>query len=271
MRKRMPLAIRHNRYQFDIACFPNSKDSNQELACDMPGLMNTFIQRQATVLKNVLLKALLAVQGANAVARDSGVNTPAVVSLDSDRSVLPRERTRPNTRGSRFGFRLLVLFGLLLGAANSAQAGTLSCGANFGGVIDGFDTVTYNTIMADNNLTLAIDSNCTIRNWPYSNGIGGFPGTNINFWFPGGADYYIVFDNVHYPGNMSCNNPQNSNFWIYWAPGSFNKISDKCQQFMVPVEMLIKSNPAAQTTSTIGVPFTYTITAPKLGAWNVKT
>ena len=238
----------------------------------MPGLMNTFIQRQATVLKNVLLKALLAVRGAHAAARDASANTSTAVSLDSDRSVFPRERTTPSARGSRFGFRLLlVLVGLLLGAANSVQAGTLNCGANFGGVIDGFDPVTYNTIIADNNLTLAIDSNCTIKNWPFSNGILGFPGTNINFYFPGGADYYIVFDNVHYEGLMSCNNPQNSNFWIYWAPGSFNRISDKCQEFMVPVEMVAKSNPVGETTATIGVPFTYTITAPKLGAWNVKT
>ena len=161
-----------------------------------------------------------------------------------------------------------MLFGLL-GAANFAQAGTLSCGTDFGGVIDGFNQTTYNRITSDNNLTLAIDTSCLIKNWPVDNGIKGFPGTNINFYFPGGADYYIVFDNVHYEGNMSCNNPQNSNFWIYWAPGSFNKINPKCQEFMVPVEMVVKNNPAGETTARIGVPFTYTITAPKLGAWSI--
>ncbi len=162
-----------------------------------------------------------------------------------------------------------MLFGLVLGAANSAQAGTLNCYADFGGVIDGFNPTTYTRITSDNNLTLAIDSSCLIKNWPVDNGLVGFPGTNINFYFPGGADYYIVFDNVHYEGNMSCNDPTNSNFWIYWAPGSFNNISEKCQDSMVPVDMVVKTNPAGQSAATIGVPFTYTITAPKLGAWTI--
>jgi len=64
---------------------------------------------------------------------------------------------------------------------------------------------------------------------------------------------------------MSCNDPTQSTFWIYWAPGGYNNISSKCQDFMVPVDAVLKKNPPAQTTATIGVPFTYTITAPLLG------
>lgn len=160
---------------------------------------------------------------------------------------------------------LLLLLVLLVLQPGTAHAGTLSCQDDFGGVIDGYDTTTYNLIMGDNNLTLAIDGSCTIQNWPYENGIPGFPATNINFYFPGGADYYLVFDNVYYDGNMSCNDPTNSNFWIYWAPGSFTSISDKCQAFMVPTDGLQKFNPEGQTSASIGVPFTYTIELPYLG------
>ena len=34
---------------------------------------------------------------------------------------------------------------------------------------------------------------------------------------------------------------------------------------MVPVDVVSKKNPSAQTTAAIGVPFTYTITMPLLG------
>ncbi len=182
----------------------------------------------------------------------------------------PHNLFTPRGRRTPGGLIRLLLTGLLLGAASQAHAGTFYCQADYGGVIDGFDPATFNYVSTTNN-TLGIDGSCTIKNWPQDNGIGGFPITNINYYFPGGADYYIVFDNVYYPGNMSCNDPNNSNFWIYWAPGSFNKISDNCQQFMVPVDMVVKTNPVAQTTASIGVPFTYTITAPKLGSWDVDT
>jgi hypothetical protein len=163
----------------------------------------------------------------------------------------------------RFNIVIALLL-LALGAAYSAHAGTFYCNATYGGVIDGFDTKTFNDLTSGNN-TLGIDGNCIVKNWPQNNGIDGFPITNINFYFPGGANYYIAFLNVYYSGNMSCNDPTNSNFWIYWAPGGYNNISPKCQDFMVPVDVVSKKNPAGQTTAAIGVPFTYTITMPLMG------
>ncbi len=149
---------------------------------------------------------------------------------------------------------------LVLGAASRAQAAGVFC-SQFGGVVDGYNSTTLAAIQSAS--TFGIDMNCTIKNFPQS--IGGFPITNINYNFPQQQSYYIVFDNVYYAGNMSCNNPTQSSFWIYWAPGGYNNISPSCQQFMVPVDAVGKKNPPAQTTATIGVPFTYTITVPLLG------
>ncbi len=166
---------------------------------------------------------------------------------------------------ARFGFPLLLLFALALGNAHSAQAATVLCSqfseGGVPGIVDGFDPATLAIIQSSS--TFGIDMNCTVKNFPQS--MGGFPITNINFNFPGQQSFYIVFDNVYYPGNMSCNDPTQSTFWIYWAPGGFNNISSKCQSFMVPVDAVLKQDPPAQSTAAIGVPFTYTITAPLLG------
>jgi uncharacterized repeat protein (TIGR01451 family) len=168
-------------------------------------------------------------------------------------------------RGARLGFALLLFFALVLGAAYSAHAAGVWCSqfseGGVQGVVDGYDPATLATIQSAS--TFGIDMNCTVKNFPQS--MGGFPITNINFNFPGQQSYYIVFDNVYYYGNMSCNNPTQSTFWIYWAPGGFNNISPACQAFMVPVDAVSKKDPPAQTTATIGVPITYTITVPLLG------
>jgi uncharacterized repeat protein (TIGR01451 family)/fimbrial isopeptide formation D2 family protein len=163
-------------------------------------------------------------------------------------------------RFSTFGFPLLILFVLLLGTARPAQAGTAFC-SDFNGVIDGYDSTTRAII--DSSSTLGLDMDCTIKNFPAS--IGGFPITNINFYFPQHSSYYIIFDNVDYAGHMSCNDPTQSDFWIYWVNGTYTNISSSCQEFMVPVDAILKQNPTGQTTATIGVPFTYTLTMPVMG------
>jgi large repetitive protein len=156
---------------------------------------------------------------------------------------------------------LAVAFLLLaLGTASRAQAAGVFC-SQFGGVVDGNNPATLAAVQAAS--TFGIDMNCTVKNFPQS--MGGFPITNINFNFPGQQSYYIAFLDVFYYGNMSCNDPTQSDFWIYWAPGGYNNISPSCQAFMVPVDAVKKSNPPAQTTAAIGVPFTYTITVPLLG------
>jgi uncharacterized repeat protein (TIGR01451 family)/fimbrial isopeptide formation D2 family protein len=160
---------------------------------------------------------------------------------------------------------VIALLLLVLGAASSAQAAGILCSQfserGVQGVVDGFDPATLTKVQSAS--TFGIDMNCTVKNFPQS--MGGFPITLINFDFPQQQSFYIVFENVYYYGNMSCNDPKQSDFWIYWAPGGYNNISPSCQQFMVPVDAVSKKNPAGQTTATIGVPFTYTVTVPLLG------
>lgn len=113
----------------------------------------------------------------------------------------------------------------------------------------------------DSATTFGIDRDCTIRNFPQSNPLDL---TLINFNFPQHASYLIVFDNVYYIGNMSCNDPTQSDFWIWWVNGSFNTISARCREFLLPVDAINKQNPAGTTTAAIGVPFTYTLTFPEM-------
>ena len=63
---------------------------------------------------------------------------------------------------------------------------------------------------------------------------------------------------------MSCNDPTQSTFSMWWSNGSYNNISSSCQEFIIPVDGIRKENPAGQTTATIGVPFTYTLTFPDM-------
>ena len=160
---------------------------------------------------------------------------------------------------------VLALLVLVLGSASHVQAAGVFCSefseGGVPGIVDGNNPATLAAIQSAS--TFGLDMNCTVKNFPQS--MGGFPITNINFNFPQQQSYYIVFQNVYYYGNMSCNDPTQSDFWIYWAPGGFNNISPKCQDFMVPVDAVRKQNPVGQTTAAIGVPFTYTITVPLLG------
>jgi len=166
------------------------------------------------------------------------------------------------TTPTTYPLRSTIAIALLLMAlgASRAQAAGVFC-SDFGGVVDGNNPATLASVRSAS--TFGIDMNCTIKNFPDS--IGGFPITNINFNFPGQQSYYIAFLDVFYYGNMSCNDPTQSDFWIYWAPGGYNNISPSCQAFMVPVDAVSKKNPPAQSTAAIGVPFTYTITVPLMG------
>jgi uncharacterized repeat protein (TIGR01451 family)/fimbrial isopeptide formation D2 family protein len=159
----------------------------------------------------------------------------------------------------RFTIAIALLL-LVLGAASSAKAAGVFC-SEFGGVVDGNNPATFAKVQSAS--TFGIDMNCTVKN--FTEAMGGFPIGNINFNFPGQQSFYIAFLDVYYYGHMSCNDPTQSDFWIYWAPGGFNNISPSCQEFMVPVDAVSKKNPPAQTTAAIGVPFTYTITVPLLG------
>ncbi len=160
-------------------------------------------------------------------------------------------------RGARLGCSLLLFFALLLGGAASARAAGDMCSDYPGGVIDG-SLVNIAQLPS----TLGIDRDCMIKNFPQS--VGGLPFTLINFQFPDHASYLIVFDNVYYTGNMSCNDPTQSTFSMWWSNGSYNNISSSCQEFIIPVDGIRKENPAGQATAAVGAPFTYTLTFPDM-------
>jgi large repetitive protein len=177
-------------------------------------------------------------------------------------------KVEPGSRSGKTGATLhslrfnmvIALLLLVLGAASRAQAAGVFC-SEFGGVVDGNNPATMAAVQGAS--TFGVDTNCTIKNFPQSS--GGFPITNINFNFPQQQSYYIAFIDVYYYGNMSCNDPTQSDFWIYWAPGGYNNISPACQAFMVPVDAVSKKNPPGQSTAAVGEPFTYKITVPLLG------
>jgi len=157
------------------------------------------------------------------------------------------KNVRPHRRWIKI---LLFPLALLLLSAIPAQA--QSCVANFGGLIDGF----VNPVPPPQ---VHIDGNCTFKNFPASNPLT----TNISFFTnPGNNNqrWLVVFDNVDFVGNMSCNKVLGNAIWF--VNGSLTTLQPNCQNLFIPVEKIDKQNPAGQTTAAIGVPFTYQLTIP---------
>src|SRR5437868_3220478 len=147
---------------------------------------------------------------------------------------------------------LLLPFALLLLSATATQAQSVGgCVQNFGGVIDGF--VTPNPPSQ-----IHIDGNCTIRNFPASNPLT----SNISFFGNNATAWLVIFDNVDFIGNISCDKSQGNAIWF--VNGSTTTVRPNCQNLFIPVEKIDKQNPAGQTTAAIGVPFTYKLTIPIL-------
>ena len=98
---------------------------------------------------------------------------------------------------------LLFAFSLLLLSAVPAHAQSIGgCVANFGGVIDGF----ANPVPPSQ---INIDGNCTIRNFPASNPLT----SNISFTGTG-RGWLVVFDNVDFIGNLSCDKSHGNFIWF---------------------------------------------------------
>src|SRR5215472_1694821 len=163
--------------------------------------------------------------------------------------------TSPNTnntrpRGSWIKI-LLFAFALLLLTAVPARAQSVGgCVANFGGVIDGFVNPAPPS-------QINIDGNCTIRNFPASNPLT----SNISFAGTG-RGWLVVFDNVDFIGNMSCDKVHEN--FISFVNGSTTTLRPDCQNLFVPVDKIDKENPPGPPFVSIGVPFTYTLTFPLL-------
>src|SRR5437660_797239 len=146
---------------------------------------------------------------------------------------------------------LLFAFGLLLLSAVPARSQSVGgCVANFGGVIDGF----VNPVPPSQ---INIDGNCTIRNFPASNPLT----SNISFAGTG-RGWLVVFDNVNFIGNMSCDKVHGN--FIWFVNGSATTLRPSCQNLFVPVDKIDKVNPPGPPFVSIGVPFTYTLTFPQL-------
>src|SRR2546426_1554930 len=146
---------------------------------------------------------------------------------------------------------LLFAFGLLLLSAVPARAQSVGgCVANFGGVIDGF----VNPVPPSQ---INIDGNCTIRNFPASNPLT----SNISFSGTG-RGWLVIFDNVDFIGNISCDK-SHGNF-IWFVNGSTTTVRTTCQNLFIPVEKIDKQNPPGPPVASIGVPFTYKLTIPVL-------
>jgi uncharacterized repeat protein (TIGR01451 family) len=149
---------------------------------------------------------------------------------------------------------LLFTSVLSLLSAKPAQAqSSLGCVADYGGIIDGNVNPTPNS-------HIDIDGNCVIRNFPPSNPFT----SNISFFGNNPTSWLVVFDNVTFTGNMSCNLNSQGNF-IWFTNGSTGSgLKASCVNLFVPVEKITKLNPAGTTTATIGVPFTYKLIIPVL-------
>src|SRR5437773_4775027 len=146
---------------------------------------------------------------------------------------------------------LLFTCVLSLLSATPARAQSDGCVSSYGGVIDG-------KVIPVTPTHIDIDGNCIIRNLPASNPFT----SNISFYGNNPTSWLVIFDNVKFAGNMSCDKSQGNFSWF--TNGSVSGLKPNCQNIFVPTEKINKQNPAGQTTATIGVPFTYKMTIPVL-------
>ncbi|HKD01379.1 MAG TPA: hypothetical protein VKB77_03085, partial [Terriglobales bacterium] len=106
-------------------------------------------------------------------------------------------------RGSWIRILLFLFAPLLLTLLTSVPARADNCVANHGGVIDGF----VNPVPPVN---INIDGNCTFRNFPASNPLT----TNISFFGNNPTSWLVIFDNVDFVGNISCDKSQGNAIWF---------------------------------------------------------
>jgi len=146
---------------------------------------------------------------------------------------------------------LLGVVLLFLGGVRPAHAQSANCVADFGGVVDGNAHPTPPGL-------LQIDGACTIRNYPASN-----PYTGSISWLSTN-NTLLVFDNVVFNGNMSCDSHEHGDF-VWFVNGSVTRAHIlKCANLFVPVDKIDKQNPPGPPYVSIGVPFTYTLIFPEL-------
>jgi uncharacterized repeat protein (TIGR01451 family)/fimbrial isopeptide formation D2 family protein len=149
---------------------------------------------------------------------------------------------------------LLGLALLFLGGIRPAHAQSANCVGNYGGLLDGNVNPTPPNIP---NL-LQIDGACTIQNYPAPTGYGG------SITWLSTSNTLLVFNNVDFVGNMSCDSNEHGDF-VWFVNGSVTRSHIlKCASLFAPVDKIDKQNPPGPPFVSIGVPFTYTLTFPQL-------
>src|SRR5512143_2773181 len=131
-------------------------------------------------------------------------------------------------RGRLAALRWLLAAVVVLGAASHAYA--LDCGGAFPPIIDGF----VNPVPPSQ---INIKGNCTIRNFPASNPLT----SNISFFGNNATHWLVIFDNVDFIGNISCDKVQGNAIWF--VNGSTTTVRPDCQNLFIPVEKIDKKNP----------------------------
>jgi len=159
--------------------------------------------------------------------------------------------TNVRARRGWIAILLLSLVLLLLGGVRPAHAQSANCVGTYGGVLDGNVLPTPPTL-------LHIDGDCTIENYPASNPYAG----SISWLSTNNT--LLIFNNVDFIGNMSCDSHEHGDF-VWFVNGSVTRSHIlKCANLFVPVDKIDKQNPPGPPFVSIGVPFTYTLTFPKL-------
>src|SRR5262245_36452715 len=131
---------------------------------------------------------------------------------------------------SWIGILLFTCVVSLLNATPAQAQSSVDCVADRGGVIDGF----VNPVSPSQ---INIDGNCTIRNFSASNPLT----SNISWYGNNPTSWLLIFDNVVFTGNMSCNLNSQGNF-IWFTNGSSSGIRPNCQNLFIPVEKINKQN-----------------------------
>src|SRR5437879_9064229 len=154
-------------------------------------------------------------------------------------------------RGTWIKILLFPLVLLLLSAVPARAQSVGGCVANFGRVIDGF----VNPVPPSQ---INIDGNCTIRNFPASNPL------TSNISFPGtGRGWLVVFDNVDFTGNLSCDKSHGNFIWL--VNGSITRAHVlSCAKLLVPVHKIHTENPTGPPSSRSGRPLP---TSPPSPQW----
>src|SRR5262249_8374776 len=84
----------------------------------------------------------------------------------------------------------------------------------------------------------------------------------MSFFGNNPTSWLVIFDNVDFIGNISCDKPQGNAIWF--VNGSITTVKPNCQNLFIPVEKIDKQNPPGPPVASIGVPFTYKLTIPIL-------